>query len=84
MQNYAEDGDMIKINKRKFLGLAIIVLVIGIVIGQGLVQAKSDTYDDLRLFTQALELVKNKYVEDPNSRDQIGRASCRERVSHIV
>ncbi len=71
MQNYAEDGDMIKINKRKFLGLAIIVLVIGIVIGQGLVQAKSDTYDDLKLFSQALELVKNKYVEDPNSRDLI-------------
>ncbi len=71
MQNNAEDGDMIKINKRKFLGLALIVLVIGILIGQGLVQAKSDTYDDLKLFTQALELVKNKYVEDPNSRDLI-------------
>jgi carboxyl-terminal processing protease len=71
MQNNAEDGDMIKINKRKFLGLAFIVLVIGILIGQGLVQAKSDTYDDLKLFTQALELVKNKYVEDPKTRELI-------------
>ncbi len=71
MQNYAEDGDMIKINRKKFLGLALVVLVIGILIGQGLVQAKSETYEDLKLFTQALELVKNKYVEDPKTRDLI-------------
>lgn len=71
MQNYAEDGDMIKINKRKFLGLALMVLLIGILIGQGLAQAKSETYEDLKLFTQALELVKNKYVEDPKTRELI-------------
>lgn len=71
MQNYAEDGDMIKINRKKFLGLALVVLLVGILIGQRLVQAKSETYEDLRLFTQAIELVKNKYVEDPNTRDLI-------------
>lgn len=71
MQLYAEDGDMIKINKRKFLGLALIVLLTGILIGQGLAQAKSETYEDLKLFTQALELVKNKYVEDPKTRELI-------------
>ena len=62
---------MIKINKRKFLGLALIVLLTGILIGQGLAQAKSETYEDLKLFTQALELVKNKYVEDPKTRELI-------------
>jgi carboxyl-terminal processing protease len=71
MQNNAEDGDMIKINKRKFLGLALVVLLIGILIGQGLAQAKPETYEDLKLFTQALELVKNKYVEDPKTRELI-------------
>src|SRR3990172_12042779 len=71
MQNYAEDGDMIKINRKKFLGLALVVLLIGILIGQRLVQARSETYEDLKLFTQAIELVKNKYVEDPNTRDLI-------------
>src|SRR3990170_4810379 len=71
MQNNAEDGDMIKINKRKFLGLALIALVIGILIGQGFAQAKPETYEDLKLFTQALELVKNKYVEDPKTRELI-------------
>src|SRR3990172_4684878 len=71
MQNNAEDGDMIKINKRKFLGLALIALLIGILIGQGLAQAKPETYEDLKLFTQALELVKNKYVEDPKTRELI-------------
>ena len=62
---------MIKINKRKFLGLALIVLLTGILIGQGLAQAKPETYEDLKLFTQALELVKNKYVEDPKTRELI-------------
>ncbi|OGW52352.1 MAG: hypothetical protein A2Z46_05625 [Nitrospirae bacterium RBG_19FT_COMBO_55_12] len=62
---------MIKINKRKFLGLALIALLIGILIGQGLAQAKPETYEDLKLFTQALELVKNKYVEDPKTRELI-------------
>ena len=71
MQNNAEDGDMIKINKRKFLGLALIALLIGILIGQGLAKAKPETYEDLKLFTQALELVKNKYVEDPKTRELI-------------
>jgi len=71
MNRDTEDGDMIKINKRKFLGLALIVLLTGILIGQGLAQAKSETYEDLKLFTQALELVKNKYVEDPKTRELI-------------
>jgi carboxyl-terminal processing protease len=71
MQNNAEDGDMIKINKRKFLGLALMVFLIGILIGQGLAQAKPETYEDLKLFTQALELIKNKYVEDPKTRELI-------------
>jgi carboxyl-terminal processing protease len=71
MQNHLEDDDMIRINKKKFLMAALILLLIGIVIGQGMVQAKSDTYEDLKAFTQALELVKRNYVENPDSKELI-------------
>lgn len=71
MQIYTEDGDMIRINKKKFLLMALVLILSGILIGQGLVQAKSDTYDELKAFTQALELIKRNYVEDPNAREII-------------
>jgi carboxyl-terminal processing protease len=71
MQNHLEDDDMIRINKKKFLMAALMLLLIGIVIGQGMVQAKSDTYEDLKAFTQALELVKRNYVENPDSKELI-------------
>jgi len=71
MQNHLEEDDMIRINKKKFLMAALMLLLIGIVIGQGMVQAKSDTYEDLKAFTQALELVKRNYVENPDTKDLI-------------
>ncbi|HUL00236.1 MAG TPA: S41 family peptidase [Nitrospirota bacterium] len=71
MQNHLEDGDMIRINKRKMLITALIILFVGILIGQGMVQAKSGSYEDLKAFTQALELVKRNYVENPDSKELI-------------
>jgi carboxyl-terminal processing protease len=71
MQNRLEDDDMIQINKKKVLMAALILLLTGVIIGQGFVQAKPDTYEELKSFTQALELVKRNYVEDPNSKDLI-------------
>jgi carboxyl-terminal processing protease len=71
MQNHLEDDDMIRINKKKFLMASLIILLIGIVIGQGMVQAKPDTYEDLKAFTQALELVKRNYVENPDTKELI-------------
>ena len=72
MHNDAEDDDMIKINKKKFLVAALALLLTGVLIGQGLVQAKSsDTYDDLKAFTQALELIKRQYVEEPDTKELI-------------
>ena len=71
MHNDAEDDDMIKINKKKFLVAALALLLTGVLIGQGLVQAKSDTYDELKAFTQALELIKRNYVEEPDSKELI-------------
>jgi carboxyl-terminal processing protease len=71
MQNTLEDDDMIKINKKKFLIAALILLLTGVLIGQGMVQAKPDTYEELKSFTQSLELVKRNYVEDPNSKELI-------------
>lgn len=71
MQNHLEDDDMIRINKKKFLLAALILLLAGVLIGQGLVQAKPDTYEELKAFTQALELVKRNYVEDPDSKELI-------------
>jgi len=72
MHNDAEDDDMIKINKKKFLVAALALLLTGVLIGQGLVQAKSDTtYDELKAFTQALELIKRNYVEEPDTKELI-------------
>ena len=71
MQNRLEEDDMIRINKKKFLMAGLMLLLIGIIIGQGMVQAKSDTYEDLKAFTQALELVKRNYVENPDTKELI-------------
>jgi carboxyl-terminal processing protease len=71
MQNEAEDDEMIRINKRKFLIAALVILLTGILIGQQMVQAKSDTYEDLKNFTQAMEIIKRNYVENPDSRELI-------------
>src|SRR5512143_385113 len=71
MQNEAEDDEMIRINKRKFLIAALVILLTGMLIGQQMVQAKSDTYEDLRSFTQAMEIIKRNYVENPDSRELI-------------
>jgi carboxyl-terminal processing protease len=71
MQNHLEDDDMIRINKKKFLMAALMLLLTGVLIGQGMVQAKPDAYEDLKVFTQAMELVKRNYVENPDSRELI-------------
>ena len=71
MQNEAEDDEMIRINKRKFLIAALVILLTGVLIGQQMVQAKSDTYEDLKNFTQAMEIIKRNYVENPDSRELI-------------
>ncbi len=62
---------MLRINKKKFLMASLVLLLTGIVIGQGMVQAKPDTYEELKAFTQALELVKRNYVENPDSKELI-------------
>lgn len=71
MQNPLEDDDMLRINKRKVLIAALILLLTGVLIGQGMVQAKPDTYEDLKAFTQALELVKRNYVESPDTKEMV-------------
>ncbi len=71
MQNHPEDDDMIRINKRKFLIAVLVILLTGVLIGQQMVQAKPDTYEDLKAFTQAMELIKRNYVEVPDSKDLI-------------
>ncbi len=79
MKFFMEEGDMIRINKRKFLAAFIVLLLAGtlvllttgILIGQEVAQSRSDTYEDLKAFAQALELVKRNYVENPNSKDLI-------------
>src|SRR3990172_5563798 len=71
MQNTVEEDDMIRINRKKILIAALVLLLTGVVIGQGMVQAKADTYEELKTFTQALELVKRNYVENPDSKELI-------------
>lgn len=75
MQIFVEEGDMIKINKKKFLALAVAILAAvlfaGYFIGQEAAQAKADTYEELKAFTQALELVRQHYVEEPDPKTLI-------------
>ncbi len=79
MKIFMEEGEMIKINKKKFVAMALVLLLAatfvllttGILIGQEVAHAKSDTYQDLKAFTQALELVKRNYVENPDSKELI-------------
>ncbi len=79
MKIFVEEGDMIKVNRKKFMITALVLLLAGtfvllttgILIGQETAQSRSDTYQELKAFTQALELVKRNYVEDPNSKDLI-------------
>jgi carboxyl-terminal processing protease len=71
MQNDLEDDTMIRINKKKFLIAALVILLAGVLIGQQMVQAKPDTYEDLKAFTQAMELIKRNYVEVPDTTDLV-------------
>ncbi len=79
MKIFVEEGDMIKINRKKFIVTALILLLTGtfvllttgILIGQEAVQSRSGTYEELKAFTQALELVKRNYVENPDSKELI-------------
>lgn len=72
MKLFTEEDDMIRINKKKLLITALALLLTGILVGQGMVQAKSNTtYEDLKAFTQALELVRRNYVENPESKELV-------------
>jgi carboxyl-terminal processing protease len=82
MRNPLEDDDMVRINKKKLLITALIILLTGVLIGQGMVQAKSDSYEDLKVFTQALELIKRNYVENPDSTELI-QGAVRGMVSNL-
>lgn len=66
---------MIKINKKNFLAFAVAILAAvlfaGFFIGQEAAQAKADTYEELKAFTQALELVRRHYVEEPDTKTLI-------------
>ncbi len=81
MKIFVEENDMIKINKKKFLAMTLVLvlagtfvlLTTGILIGQEVsqTQGKGATYEELRAFSQALELVRRNYVEVPNTKDLI-------------
>ncbi len=82
MRNPLEEDDMIRINRKKLFFTALIILLAGVLIGQGMVQAKSDTYEDLKAFTQALELVKRNYVENPESKELV-QGAIRGMISNL-
>jgi carboxyl-terminal processing protease len=79
MKIFVEEGDMIRINRKKFIATALVLLLAGtfvllttgILIGQETAQSRSDTYEELKTFTQALELVQRNYVENPDSKELI-------------
>ncbi len=76
---FTEEHGMIKINKKKFILTALVLLVVGtgtlfftgFVVGHRTAYAKTDAYEDLRLFTRALELIRSNYVENPDTRELV-------------
>lgn len=66
---------MFKINKKRFyillFVLLFLVLFIGFMIGQVSALAEADEYEELKSFTQALELVRRHYVEVPDTKTLI-------------
>ena len=78
MWNVAEESNMIKINKKKFflavsvvLAATLSMLLTVVFLGNELVQAKTNSYEELRTFSQALELIKSEYVEEPEAEEII-------------
>ncbi len=79
MNMYTEEEGMITINKKRFLVTVLILLGIGTVtlfttgflVGHRTAYAKSDTYDELKSFTRALELIRANYVEEPDTKELI-------------
>ena len=67
--------------RRTSLGPIAVAMALSLLLGFGLargLQATDDLRSQLDLFSQVLFLVQNNYVDVPDN--QIGRASCRERV----
>jgi carboxyl-terminal processing protease len=79
MKMFTEEDGMLKINKKRFLVVLAVLLALGtttlfttgFVVGHRAAYAKSDTYEELRAFTRALELIRANYVEEPNTKDLI-------------
>jgi carboxyl-terminal processing protease len=79
MKMYTEEAGMIKLNKKRFLVTLAVLLVFGtttlfttgFLVGHRAAYAKSDTYDELRVFTRALELIRQNYVEEPDTKELI-------------
>src|SRR5512139_3795705 len=77
MEGYSEEQGMIKINKKRFIVTVLILLVIGtvtlftsgFVVGHKTAHAKTETYDELRAFARALELIRSNYVEEPDTKE---------------
>jgi carboxyl-terminal processing protease len=77
MEGFSEEQGMIKINKKRLIVTVLILAVIGTVtlftsgflVGHQAAHAKADTYDELRAFARALELIRTNYVEEPDTKD---------------
>lgn len=79
MHEQMEEEGMIKINKKRFVVTTLILLLIGtvtlfvtgFVVGHQTAYARPDTYEELRTFTRALELIRKNYVEDPDTHELV-------------
>lgn len=75
MQTFLEGLDMLKMGKKKFFILSLVLLVlvmfVGFIAGFGIGQVSADTYEELKTFTEALELVRRHYVEEPDTKKLI-------------
>src|SRR5437867_12715398 len=67
--------------KMSWVALFLVTLLLGVLIGKGWDRGvlATETYEELKTFTEVLTLVQKHYVEEVKTKDQIGRASCRER-----
>lgn len=72
-----DGGKEVTLTKNKLLITTVLVMVIaaaGIVVGRwsvGLVNAEVEGYESIRVFTEALSIVKKNYVEDVKTKDLV-------------
>jgi carboxyl-terminal processing protease len=69
------EGNKVKVNKKRTILILLLIVIIastGILIGRwSIVGAEGEGYEELKVFTEAISMVKKNYVEDVKTKDLV-------------